>query len=131
MKYSKLFKFLFFLYLIILFLLMVMTIKTDQIGVPSFIFGIAIDKVVHFTLFFPYPLLIWLAFNEYFIKVFKNLTILIIGISGFVLAFVAEYMQSFNPYRNFDLYDILANIIAIIAGTLILALIRYLIKLLK
>ncbi len=124
-KISKLFKCLFFFYLATLLTLMIVTIRTDKIEIPTQLFGIDIDKIVHFTLFLPYPFLIWLAFRDSLKRRFKNLSIAFIAFSGILLAFCTEYAQHFNPDRNYDPKDILANILSIVVGTLLLAAIRY------
>lgn len=119
-KRSALFKLLFFSYLVILFSLMLITLKTEQMEIPKLLFGIEIDKVVHFILFFPYPFLIWFAFKIPLTKKFNHWIFPVIAISGLLLAVFTECVQSFNPNRNYDTNDILANVIAIIAGTLLL-----------
>lgn len=122
---SLLYKFLFFIYLIALLCLMLLTIKTDQMEIPKQFLGIEIDKVVHFIIFFPYSILAWLAFNVSCTKRFKNWTFLVIVFSGLLLAASTELTQSFNPNRNYDPNDMLANFIAVFAGTFVITVINY------
>ncbi|MEN6619800.1 MAG: VanZ family protein [Rikenellaceae bacterium] len=107
---------------------MILTINTDDIEMPKQMFGIEVDKLVHFSLFFPYSIMAWLAFNKSITKRFHNWSFLIIAVSGFLLAVFTEFAQSFNPNRNYDPYDMLANFIAILAGSLVIIIITVLNK---
>jgi len=118
-----LYKILFFIYLAVLFCLMIITINPDDVEIPIQLLGIEIDKLVHFTLFFPYSVFAWLAFGRTTIKRFSNWSFVLIGTSGLVLAVVTEFSQLLNPHRNFDPKDMLANFIAILAGTLVITVI--------
>lgn len=111
------------MYMAILFCLMVLTINPGEIDIPVQLLGIELDKLVHFTLFFPYSIFAWLAFGRSSTKKFSNWSFVLIGASGFVLASVTEFSQLMNPDRNFDPKDLLANFIAIIAGTLLITVI--------
>ncbi len=107
----------------ILFCLMVLTINPGKIDIPIQLLGIELDKLVHFTLFFPYSIFAWLAFGRTNIRKFSNWSFVIIGTSGIVLATVTEFAQLLNPSRNFDPKDMLSNYIAIIAGTIVITVI--------
>lgn len=111
------------MYMVVLFGLMVLTINPGEIDIPIQLLGIELDKLVHFTLFFPYSIFAWLAFGRSSTKKFSNWSFLLIGFSGLVLASVTEFLQLLNPNRNFDPKDMLANFIAIIAGTLLITVI--------
>ncbi len=122
-KIAIIYKILFFAYLISLVLLMVLTFKTDQMDIPKHIFGIPVDKVVHFILFFPYPILTWLTFNDSLRKKIKNLTYVLIPISGLFLATITETIQLLNSSRSYDPKDLMANYIAILSGSLLITII--------
>jgi VanZ family protein len=115
-------KIIFYLYLIVLLSLMVFTIHTEDINVPETLWGLGFDKIVHFLVFFPYPFLLWFAFKKRFEANILRSIYYIIPISGIAIAIIMEFLQSFNPQRNFDIYDITANILAVIVGSLILIL---------
>lgn len=122
---SSLTKSLFFVYLTVILFVMIFTIHTEEIKAPDYILGIAIDKVVHFIVFLPYPFLLWLAFNKRFAR-YKNLFVCcLVPISGLIFAIATEFLQSVNPARDFDYYDILANILSIIFASLILNVIHF------
>ncbi|MFA5850239.1 MAG: VanZ family protein [Bacteroidales bacterium] len=118
-----LYKVLFFIYLAVLFCLMLITINPGKVEIPAQLLGIEIDKLVHFTLFFPYSVFSWLAFGRTTVKRFSNWSFVLIGASGFVLAAVTEFSQLLNPSRNFDPKDMLSNFIAILAGTIVITVI--------
>jgi VanZ family protein len=101
---------------------MLATIKTDEFEVPRMIMGISIDKIVHFILFFPYPILLWLAYGKHINLHFRSLIFWVIVISGYAVALLIESFQLLNPNRSFEPGDILANIIAITSGSIIVAL---------
>jgi len=109
-------KSLFFTYIIALICLMILTIKPDQMEIPKQLFGIQIDKIVHFILFFPYPILAWLTFNSSLREKIKSWTLFAIFISGLLLATITEFAQLFNSTRSFDPKDMIANYSAILAG---------------
>lgn len=122
---NSLIKSLFFVYLIVILSIMIFTINTEDIKAPDLLFGIEIDKVVHFLVFLPYPFLLWLAFNKRFIK-HRNLFIcFLIPLTGLLFAIATELLQSLNPTRDFDIFDILANILSIIFASLVLNVIHF------
>ncbi|MCK9628882.1 MAG: VanZ family protein [Bacteroidales bacterium] len=119
-------KSLFFIYVIGILSIMVFTIHTEEINAPDYILGIAIDKVVHFIVFLPYPFLLWLAFNKRFSR-YKNLFVCcLVPVTGLIFAIATEFLQSVNPARDFDYYDILANILSIIFASIVLNVIYFL-----
>ncbi len=122
---NSLAKSLFFVYIIVILSIMFFTINTENIKAPDFIFGIEIDKVVHFIVFLPYPFLLWLAFNKRFIRHGNLFLCLLIPLSGLIFAIATEFLQSLNPTRDFDIFDILANILSIIFASLVLNVIHF------
>lgn len=83
--------------------------------------GIPTDKVVHFCMFFPFPILAFLAYDKYTgdrrsVIVFGLITFLI----GCLLAAGTELGQAFlTDYRTGDSMDFLADFIALFSGSLI------------
>jgi len=122
---NSLTKSLFFVYVIVILSIMIFTINTERINAPDLIFGIEIDKVVHFIVFLPYPFLLWLAFNKRFIKHRNLFVCLLIPLSGLLFAIATELLQSLNPTRDFDVFDILANILSIIFASSVLNVIHF------
>ncbi len=88
---------------------------------PWSFLGIPSDKLVHFCMFFPYPILAFLAFDR-FTDTPKS-TFLFSGITwvlGLVLAFATEWGQAhLTDYRSGDPWDLLADVLAITLSTIL------------
>lgn len=89
-------------------------------------FGLPIDKVAHFLMFLPFPLLAFLTFDTEDAKAGRR-TLLLLGIvaAGMALAALTEFIQGFLAYRSEDSSDLLADYIGL--GTGVVVLIIYLI----
>jgi hypothetical protein len=85
------------------------------------LFGIPSDKVVHFCMFFPFPILAFLAFDRYTESVrstllFSGITLLV----GLLLAGGTEWGQAhLTDYRSGDPMDLLADGLALVLSTLL------------
>jgi len=85
------------------------------------LWGIPSDKVVHFCMFFPFPILAFLAFDRYTDSVrstllFSGITLLV----GFLLAWGTEWGQAhLTDYRSGDPLDLLADGTALVLSTLL------------
>ncbi len=83
--------------------------------------GIPSDKLVHFCMFFPYPILAFLAFDR-FTDTPKS-TFLFSGITwvlGLLLAVATEWGQAhLTDYRSGDPWDLLADALAITLSTIL------------
>lgn len=92
--------------------------------VPWSLLGIPSDKLVHFGMFFPFPILAFLAFDR-FTDTPKS-TFLFSGITwvlGLLLAFATEWGQAhLTDYRSGDPWDLLADALAITLSTLLVIL---------
>ena len=90
-------------------------------SVPMDFLGIPTDKIVHFCMFFPFPILAFLAFDQFTETVpqtllFSGCTLLV----GFLLALGTEWGQAhLTSYRSGDPMDFLADSIALVSSTLI------------
>jgi VanZ family protein len=89
--------------------------------IPWSFLGIPSDKLVHFCMFFPFPILAFLAFDR-FTETPKS-TFLFSGITwvlGLLLAFATEWGQAhLTDYRSGDPLDLLADGLAITLSTLV------------
>jgi VanZ family protein len=89
--------------------------------VPWSLLGIPSDKLVHFCMFFPFPILAFLAFDR-FTETPKS-TFLFSGITwvlGMGLAFATEWGQAhLTDYRSGDPWDLLADGLAITLSTIV------------
>ena len=90
-------------------------------SVPLDFFGIPTDKIVHFTMFFPFPILAFLAFDRFTDSV--KSTLLFTGatfIVGLILAFGTEWGQAhFTEYRSGDPMDLLADTMALFLSSVL------------
>ena len=88
--------------------------------VPRSVLGIPTDKLVHFCMFFPFPILAFLAFDKYTETpqstfLFSGLTFLV----GLGLAFLTEWGQAhLTDYRSGDPWDWVADISALVLSSL-------------
>jgi len=110
---------LFFAYVTAVFILMLITFNPSEVDIPGYLFGIEVDKLVHFAIFLPYTPLAWFAFS------FKDdslqrkmLFLLTLFFSGVTLASLTETAQLLSPARIGDIRDLAADIISVATGTL-------------
>lgn len=89
--------------------------------VPKSLMGIPADKLVHFCMFFPFPILAFLAFDKY--TETPKSTFLFSGITwvtGLLLAYATEWGQAhMTTWRSGDPLDLLADGIAITLATVV------------
>lgn len=89
----------------------------SQIDVPHYIFGIRIDRWVHFLMFFPMPLLLyWIAPKRR-----RFLSLSVSSLMSLAVSASLEYLQRFTPTRLTDPKDLCANWLAIIVMTTLIA----------
>ena len=87
-------------------------------SIPRLFLGIPTDKVVHFCMFFPFPILAYLAYDKLTDTPLKAFAALLsICAIGAIFAGLTEIGQSLLPYRYEDISDFRADCLAIgIAG---------------
>lgn len=90
-------------------------IRGDSIPVVKATFlGFPTDKVAHFIMFLPFPILAFLSTDWKISKVWKNaLLIFCILVVGCGIASLTEYLQSFTPTRTADVKDLYADMISL------------------
>ena len=85
------------------------------------LWGIPTDKLVHFGMFFPFPILAFLAFDPYTETVPQ--TLLFVGVTfliGLIVAVGTEWGQaSFTDYRSGDPLDFLADTIGLFLSSVL------------
>ncbi|MDD2595369.1 MAG: VanZ family protein [Bacteroidales bacterium] len=95
----------------------------DKNWIPDKMFGIPIDKCVHFVMFLPYPVISFFAFKG------KNFwrTLYFVLFSGLIIVTIVELSQNIlTVNRVTDPWDLVANIAAITLGSVIIALCKLL-----
>ena len=89
---------------------------------------IPIDKIMHFIMFFPFPVLAYAAFRPAGKKRMIHLAVLaIILVTGTGVALVTEHIQGLIGYRGNDIKDFYADMLGMSCSA-ILAFIYILIK---
>jgi len=82
--------------------------------VPKTFLGIPMDKIVHFCMFFPFPILGFLAYDNLTRTPLQALAALVsICAIGCIFAGVTEIIQGSLPYRSQDIHDFGADCLAI------------------
>lgn len=85
--------------------------KTDEIPtLRPFLWGIPTDKLAHFLMFFPYPVLFYAAFQPFGRKkMFHFLVIMSALATGAGIALITEHIQGLLEYRSYDMIDFQAD----------------------
>ncbi|MBR1575914.1 MAG: VanZ family protein [Bacteroidales bacterium] len=95
---------------------------------PRTLLGIETDKIVHFLMFLPFPVLTWLSVGKEPDGPWKALgLVLLIFFCGSLVAAATELGQGFTSYRTTDPKDFLADTAALAIGSL-LVFIKMLVK---
>lgn len=89
-------------------------------SVPGSFLGIKSDKIVHFLMFLPFPILFYMAFGWRTSRPWHSilLTLGILGL-GTLIAAGTEFVQDFIPYRASDALDFLADFLALCISSVI------------
>ena len=88
--------------------------------VPKSLLGIPMDKIVHFLMFFPFPVLAYLAFDRYRGK--RRASVLWTAaalLCGCAFAAVTELVQSRLPYRSGDPADFRSDAFALLLSSVL------------
>ena len=111
---------LFALYLIAVAVLCFGKFESSQ-DVPLELWGLPMDKVVHFLMFFPFPLLACLAFGGYRGTPGQAVLKTAAGfLAGCAFAAGTEWVQTRLPYRSGDPVDFKADFLALAACSVII-----------
>jgi len=87
---------------------------------PKFLFGIPADKLVHFCMFFPFPILAFFAYDRFTETPWQALAALVsICAVGGIFAGITEIIQGSLPYRTQDIADFRADCLAILLSGLL------------
>ena len=111
---------LFFFYIAVL-LFMCFGKFENTSDVPRLILGIPTDKLVHFCMFFPFPILAFLAYDKH--TETPRATFRYAGsawFAGLLFAFATEWGQAhLTTYRSGDPWDLLADALGITLSTVL------------
>lgn len=90
-----------------------------EIGLKT-VLGIPLDKIFHFLMFLPYPILAGLIFIGKECSIACGfIVIAVIAITGSGTAYGTELLQAQTEYRSYEIADFHADIIGIVTGSLI------------
>lgn len=88
----------------------------------QYFWGIRLDRVFHFLMFFPYSFICWTLIKSSLNRTFfvRHITVTVVA-SGIVVATFAELSQELlTTYRDSDPWDLVANVSAIVTGIIII-----------
>ena len=92
-----------------------------EMDIKTFL-GIPIDKILHFIMFLPYPVLSGMVFiSREHKRPAVIATLLILALTGIGVAYGTEMIQSHTDYRSYEIADFYADIAGIAAGSIITA----------
>ena len=124
MKRTTLFKILTLLYMIAVAIICFAKFSSIP-AVPGKFLGLDADKVVHFLMFTPFPVLAYFSFPLDRKSLLLNvIAIILIFLSGAGIAGLTEIIQGRLPYRTMDINDYKADVLGILFTTLVLFLVR-------
>lgn len=111
-------KWILFTYLLLFVIMTVVPINNTSISLEKInIAGIRLDHLIHIFIFFPFFLVVRLIKGINYLFSLKLIILwLVIGLS---IAISTELIQLFIPTKSFTVNDLVANVIGIIAGSII------------
>ena len=93
--------------------------QLPEMDVKTFL-GIPIDKVLHFLMFLPYPILSGLVFIRKEQKMAVSIAILItLAVLGIGISYGTELIQARTGYRSYEVGDFYADMTGIATGFII------------
>ncbi|MBP5720537.1 MAG: VanZ family protein [Bacteroidales bacterium] len=124
MKRTTLFRILTVVYLVAVAVLCFANFGSER-EMPLSILGIPTDKIAHFLMFLPFPVVAFFSFPLKKAGVLKSILLIVaMFVVGCLLAWGTEYVQSKLPYRTMDPADFKADGLGLICGSVGTFLIR-------
>lgn len=91
----------------------------DMPQLPQLLFGLPADKVGHFLMFLPFPLLGYMVFaNKDMVPARKVILLSILVICGLGMAIGTEQVQAALEYRSADMKDFATDALGLAVGGL-------------
>lgn len=86
-------------------------VRPQQIpALSKVIWGIEADKIVHFLMFLPYPLISYIAFRPSGQRKWSHILVVLVLLAlGTGLAMGTEQLQGLSEYRSYELKDFYAD----------------------
>ena len=124
MKRTTFFKILTVIYIVVVAVLCFANFNSLPTAPGTFL-GFPADKVIHFFMFTPFPILAYFSFPLEKKKPFPTLAILVLIFAvGCCIAGTTEYVQGKLPYRTMDINDFKADMLGMAISTLVCFLVR-------
>ena len=77
---------------------------------PTLFLGIDVDKMIHFGMFLPFPIMAFLSFDHPSGKKLRNVLFIVVSmIVGVIIAGFTEVIQEYLPTREMDINDFIAD----------------------
>lgn len=94
-------------------------------SLPRAIFGIPSDKIAHFAMFFPFPIIAIYAFHNSKGRPGRFFVFLAISyFLGMLLAMGTELIQGTTDYRSSDILDLVADSLGLMTGCVAVTVIK-------
>ena len=94
----------------------------DMPAIPETWFGLPSDKVGHFFMFLPFPVLGFLTLRSAEDSMTKKfLTVAALIVAGTAAAVGIEVVQTYLQYRSFETADILADGLGLLCGGILIS----------
>ena len=88
---------------------------------PSKIIGIQADKVIHFLIFLPYPVLVYGALHNLTEKPYGHMIIFATTLlTGCMFAGMIEFFQGLTDYRSAELMDFVADNLGVLTSLILI-----------
>lgn len=99
--------------------LLLCLMKPDSLPQTSIdLWGIPLDKAAHFLMFFPYPIIAYIAFKPMSNRKWLHLLILAaVFAGGLFLAMGTEKLQGLSEYRSYEITDFYADVFGMECST--------------
>lgn len=110
----------FWLYIATLIFLCLYSFKDTGVELPGLLWGIETDKYIHFLMFFPFSFASWFAFGKNLEYKYHYKIFIYILLFGLILSTGLEFSQRLTYYRDFDLFDLLANYLGLLSGLILI-----------
>lgn len=124
MKRTTIFKILTLIYIIVVGVICFAKFSSLP-TVPGKFLGLDADKVVHFLMFVPFPILAYFSFPLDRKRLLPTIgAIILIFIIGACIAGLTEFIQGRLPYRTMDINDYKADLLGILLSSMVVFLIR-------
>ncbi len=102
--------------------------ENTQIDLPKFFLGIPLDKIIHFIMYIPLPILLWAVLIDFYPSYYhRGVALVIIFIISIILSTSTEILQKTTEFRQFEYLDLIANYLGVIIGLLSISIIKKLI----